>query len=255
MLVKGIPVKIMITSEDNSHIRLLRKLADKKYRRQTGLYVIEGERLVSDALRHGADVKGVYVSESSRSDYGFGQAVTVSDGVFGKISDTVNSQGVVAVVAVAEKSLRAPRGNCLIMDGVRDPGNAGTLIRTAAACGFTDVYMCKSVDAYSPKVLRAAMSAHFCVDIFSQNTVEEVFAALGGCKTLCADMSGENIFRLNNLKAPVALIVGGEADGVSDYASSRASVKVCLPMENGFESLNAAVAGSVIMYMIYGANR
>ena len=241
---------MVITSHDNAKIAEITKLSQKKYRRQTRRYVIEGARLVFDALKHGAKVVAVYVSESKASDFNFDGQVVVADMVFAKIADTVNSQGVLAVVELDENELSAPAGNCLVLDGLQDPGNVGTLIRTAAACGFTDVYAVNSVDLYSPKVLRSAMSAHFCVKLHELDDIERAYALLSDVEIVCADMGGSNVFE-TDFSAKTALVVGNEGNGLSDYAKAHATSVVALPMANGFESLNVAVAGSVIMYQIF----
>ena len=241
---------MVITSPDNARIVELTKLSQKKYRRLARRYVIEGARLVSDAIRHGAKVASVYVSESVADSFNFEGQTVVADRVFAKISDTVNSQGVLAVVDMDETELAAPTGNCLVLDGLQDPGNVGTLVRTAAACGFTDVYAANSVDLYSPKVLRAAMSAHFCVRLHELDGIEQAFSLLSGTEIVCADMGGSNVFEAE-FSGKTALVVGNEGNGLSDYAKAHATRTVALPMANGFESLNVAVAGSVIMYQIY----
>ena len=240
---------MVITSLDNAKIAEIVKLSQKKYRRQTRRYVIEGARLVADALKHGAKVVAVYVSESVVENFDYANQVVVSDRVFNKIADTVNSQGVLAVVEMEDNSLSSPSGNCLVLDGLQDPGNVGTLIRTAAACGFSDVYAVNSVDVYSPKVLRSAMSAHFCVKLHELDDITEAFELLDGV-VVCADMGGSNVFE-TEFSGKTALVVGNEGNGLSDFSRSHATKTVALPMANGFESLNAAVAGSVIMYQIY----
>ena len=245
---------MVITSLDNAKIVEVAKLADKKYRRLTGQYVIEGARLVSDALKHGAKLVSVYVRESDSADYNFDNQTVVSDRVFAKMCDTVNSQGVLAVVEKKATELTKPTCNCLVLDGLQDPGNVGTLIRTAVACGFTDVYAVNSVDLYSPKVLRSAMSAHFCVKLHELDTVEQAFELLAGVQTVSAHMGGSNVFSTKFGKR-VALILGNEGNGLSDYSLKHAAKIVALPMENGFESLNVAVAGSVIMYQIYSQSK
>lgn len=240
-----------ITSLDNANIQLVKKLADKKYRKQTGLFVIEGERLVADAVKHGAKLTKVLVRESSAQKFNYDGALVVSDRIFDKISETVNSQGIVAVVNVPESDLSEPTGNALILDGLQDPGNVGTLIRTAASCGVTDVYFCNNcVDAYSPKVLRSAMSAHFCVKIHVM-TAEEIKQVLGTATILVADLDGKNIFESKH-GGKFALVLGNEANGVSD--SWQGEKVVSLPMKNNFESLNVAVAGSVLMYQLTFGN-
>ena len=244
---------MVITSLDNAKIVEVAKLSDKKYRRLTNCYVIEGARIVSDAVKHGASVVSVYVRESNAQDFDFGNQTVVSDKVFAKMCDTVNSQGVLAVVEKRESKLSKPKGNCLVLDGLQDPGNVGTLIRTAVACGFTDIYAVNSVDLYSPKVIRSAMSAHFCINLHELDSIEQAFALLDGVDKVSAHMGGTNVFSAHFSKR-VALILGNEGNGLSDYSLKHATKTVALPMENGFESLNVAVAGSVIMYQIYSQN-
>ena len=241
---------MVITSPDNAKIAEIVKLSQKKYRRQTHRYVIEGARLVADAIKHGAKIASVFVSESVADSFDYANQVVVSDRVFNKIADTVNSQGVLAVVEMDNDSLSAPCGNCLVLDGLQDPGNVGTLIRTAASCGFTDVYAVNSVDLYSPKVLRSAMSAHFCVKLHELDDIKEAFELLDGVEIVCADMGGSNVFEVE-FADRTALVVGNEGNGLSKFSKSHATKTVALPMANGFESLNVAVAGSVIMYQIY----
>ena len=241
---------MVISSLTNAKIVEVAKLYDKKYRRLTNRYVIEGARLVSDAVKHGANVASVYVIESNAGDFDFSNQTVVSDKVFAKMCDTVNSQGVLAVVEKCESELTKLKGNCLVLDGLQDPGNVGTLIRTAVACGFTDIYAVNSVDLYSPKVIRSAMSAHFCISLHELDRIEQAFSLLDGVEKVSAHMGGTNVFATRFGKR-VALVLGNEGNGLSEYSLKHATKTVALPMENGCESLNVAVAGSVIMYQIY----
>lgn len=243
---------MVITSTDNSRVVRASKLADKKYRDREGAYLIEGVRLVSDAIAHGADVTDIFVREDV-TNVSFDNVTYVSDRVFAKLSDTVNSQGVVAVVRKREYDCAPPSGNCLVLDGLQDPGNVGTLIRTAVACGFTDVYAADCADLYSPKVIRGAMSAHFCIRLHEMD-LQRIFETLDGVQTVAADMRGENLFE-TQLNSPVALVLGNEGNGLSAYSRRRVIKTVSLPMANDFESLNVAVAGSVIMYRIFSQNK
>lgn len=239
---------MVITSTENSKITLAAKLGDKKFRRSSGLYLIEGERLVRDAIKHGADLQEIFVKESAADKFSF-NATVVADKVFAKMSDTVHSQGVLAVVRQPVPKGQV-QGNCLVLDGLQDPGNVGTLIRTAAACGFSDVFAANCVDVFSPKVVRAAMSAHFCVNLWRCDTAEEAFAQLPNHILLAADMGGANVFQ-ENFSGKIALILGNEGNGLSEISLRRATQLVSLPMQNNFESLNVAIAGSVIMYKIF----
>lgn len=241
---------MIITSFDNPKIVEIAKLADKKYRKRSGLYVIEGYRLVTDAQKYGADIAAVYVRQSVAEQYSFADRTVVADRVFDKLCDTVNGQGVLAVVRKQTDKPTSPTGNSLVLDGLQDPGNVGTLIRTAAACGFSDVYAANSADLYSPKVLRSAMSAHFCVGLHECENIEQAFDLLRDVTVTAADMQGDDVFE-TTFCGKIALVVGNEGNGLSDCTRCRADKIVSLPMSNGFESLNAAVAGSVIMYQIF----
>lgn len=258
---------MIITSKQNSRVLQIIKLADKKHRKSLGQYVIEGERLVCDAATHGADIIELFVAQSKAARLNIDidnpscvalfasiknepTVYIVADDVFEKMSDTVSSQGILAVARFPEQVQGKPTGNCLVMDCIQDPGNAGTLIRTAAACGFTDVVAAGCVDVYSSKVLRSAMSAHFCVNVRRTDTIEEAFALLDGMDIVAADMHGENIVAAD-FDRSVALIVGNEGNGISDYSRSHSDRILSLPMQNSFESLNAGVAGSVMMYQIF----
>lgn len=241
---------MVITSTDNAKVQEVAKLADKKYRKFYQSYVIEGERLVRDAIFHGAQVQNIFVSESVVEELDFPNAIVVSDRVFAKMSGTVNSQGVLAVAKIPQAELVEPQGNCLILDNLQDPGNIGTLIRTAVACEFTDIYAVNCADLYSPKVVRSAMSAHFCLNLHQTDDIAKVFDVASKNVILACDMGGRNIFDCK-FDGNVALVLGNEGNGLSAYSRANANDTICLPMANNFESLNVAVAGSVIMYQIY----
>ena len=235
---------------DNVKVQEVAKLADKKYRKLSQSYVIEGERLVRDAILHGAKVLNIFIAESAKGKLDFADAIVVSDRVFSKMSTTVNSQGVLAVAQIPQAQLSAPKGNCLILDNLQDPGNIGTLIRTAVACGFTDIYAVNCADVYSPKVVRSAMSAHFCLNLHQTDDIKKVFEVASNCTILACDMGGKNIFDCK-FDCNVALVLGNEGNGLSNFSRQNAHQTISLPMANNFESLNVSVAGSVIMYQIY----
>lgn len=245
---------MVITSLDNAKIVEVSKLFDKKNRKQSGRYVIEGVRLIDDAIKYGANIVSVFVKESVADKYDYADKVVVADRVFAKICDTVNNQGVVAVAEKSREDNLLPVGNVLVFDGLQDPGNVGTLLRTAVACGFTDVYAVNTVDMYSPKVLRSAMSAHYCIKLHECNSLEQVFEYLKELEIVACDMVGDNIFETQFCKN-VALVLGNEGNGLSEYSRRNTMRTVSLPMANSFESLNVAVAGSVIMYQIYSKSK
>ena len=253
----------VIRSFDNSKIKHVKKLlADKTYRAEHGEYVAEGLRWVLDALDFApAAFCAVFVSESgaerltklsesAKNRIGAKNVFTVADAVFAKISETEHSQGVLAVLKIrGGKVGRNPR--YLYLDGIRDPGNLGAIIRTAVAAGFNDIFLAGCADAFNPKSVRSTMSALLRADIVELKggvgTVE--FLKRDGYKIYAADMGGENIFTITEKPAKICLIIGGEADGVSPEALRLADKTVSIPMDNT-ESLNAAVAAGIIMYQL-----
>lgn len=213
---------------------------------------MEGYRLVSDAFRAlGDDVHKlkVIVSESHLNRYGdgFGDVTVMSDNIFDKISDTVSSQGIIAVADIPPFEKRPVGKFCLYLDRVRDPGNLGTIIRTAAACDFNDIILHDCVDVYNPKTIRSSMSAYahcrFIIDDLSDDLT-------AGYTVLCADANGTDIRDdiRNIADKKVCLVIGNEAQGVGEDMRKRADLTVSLPMNCVVESLNAAVSASVIMY-------
>lgn len=237
----------MIESLNNQTIAKARKLLQKKYRYEYRQYLIEGVKLVAEAVKFHQNINCVFSTEERKIDSY--QTVTVSEKVIDSLSETVNNQGVVAVVDMPENLLTAPDGNCLILENLQDAGNMGTILRTAAACGYNQVYLVNCVDPYSPKVLRSAMSAHFILKIY-QGDLDKIMQCLSNrCQILCADMDGENVFK-TSVAHPHALIIGNEGNGISEKALSYCNKKISLPMENNLESLNAAVCAGILMYQL-----
>ncbi|MEG2015031.1 MAG: RNA methyltransferase [Clostridia bacterium] len=242
---------MIITSLSNNYIERVKKLLQKKYRQEFNQFLVEGERLLSDAIRFNANISYIVVSEdySGKIDTSLYNCVTVSRKVFDCICDTINSQGILAVVDKPQDTLCAPKGNCLILDCIQDPGNLGTILRTARATSFSEVYCINCVDEYSPKVLRSAMSAHFTSKIMS-GSYEDVFRVVKSvCKVYCADMNGESVFNITPY-SPFALALGNEGNGVSKYTKDNCDKIISLPMNNDMESLNVSVSAGILMYLL-----
>ncbi len=238
----------MITSQQNSLIKRAVKLTEKKYRDQSGEFLIEGYRNVKDCSGEIEIVKVLVSASACEKFAGEFECEVVEDKVFARLSDTANSQG---VVAIAKKKTpdQTYSDKCLFLDAVRDPGNFGTILRSAAACGFTTVFCRRCVDEYNPKVVRSSMSAIAKVNVL--NCDYSVFSALKerGYTVFCADMDGNDVFGREVFPVKACLIVGNEANGVSEDAKKAADEIISLPMEN-MESLNVAVAATVLMYQI-----
>ena len=221
--------------------------------------MVEGVRLAEEAVAAGWPVQLVLYSQSLGQrgrqvvDSFVAQGAPVemvAEHVLRAASDTQAPQGVLAVIAMHTLQLPASLDFVFIPDGVRDPGNLGSMLRTAAAAGVQAVLIPKgAVDAYAPKVVRAAMGAHFHLPILSL-AWEEIASLLGDLKIYMADAAtGEPYFHCD-LRQPLALVVGGEAEGAGEAARRLANVALHIPMASGVESLNAAAAAAVLLFEI-----
>ena len=158
-------------------------------------------------------------------------------------------RSVLAVVSLPDVSVRSPQGACLLLDKLQDPGNLGTIIRTANAAGYNDIYLINCTDAFSPKAVRASMSGIFFVNIHI-GTYEEVFSVLvDKVPVITADMFGQNIF-LFEAPQNFCLCIGNEGNGVSEEVKKISSYQVSIPMRKSCESLNAAVSAAIAMYTL-----
>ncbi|MDR3318909.1 MAG: RNA methyltransferase [Clostridiales bacterium] len=241
----------MITSTANEKIKAAASLKEKKFRDLTGLYLIEGERLVRQALQSGIPLKEIYVTDAV-ANADFLGAELVTQAVLNKLADTVTPQGVVAVAARPSSEFVLPEGNGIILDGVSAPDNVGAVIRTAAALGYGDVYLRGCADAYAPKAVRASMGG-----IFYARTREVTYEQLcdikkSGVEIIGADMAGEPL-RCRGPSEKFAVVIGGEAFGISEDVRGLCSGFVSIPIAQ-IESLNAAVSAGIIMYALKNSN-
>lgn len=251
----------MITSTHNSKIQQVRALlGQKKARDEARSFVVEGVRLSEEALAAGWRSSLVLVSSELNErgrlvvDGFSGQGVEVEEvdsRLFDSLSDTETSQGLLAVLPQLVLALPESLDFVLIADQVRDPGNLGTLLRTAAAAGVQAVLLGPgTVDVYSPKVVRTGMGAHFRLPVFNLDWQAILKICHPGLKIYLAEAgSGAACWQLD-LRQPVALVVGGEADGAGPEARQAADGLVKIPMPGQSESLNAAVAASILMFEI-----
>lgn len=244
---------MVITSRSNPLVRRILALRDKKVRRTEQEYIVEGVKQVREAAAAGCRFSLLVYAESFTGEKFFPElSQTVSDGVFEKLSEEVTPQGVLAVLKIPAYSVCAPRGNCLLLDGVSDPGNVGTILRTANAAGYEDVYLASCADPFSSKCVRASMSGIFFLRLHIGER-EEILRALSGIPLLCADMDGENVF---TFRAPdtFCLVIGNEANGVSDQVRQACGHTVKIPMRESCESLNAGVSAGILMYELAAKN-
>ena len=245
---------MVITSAQNEKVKHVVSLQDKKGRRQNGTYLAEGKKLVKEAIALGLPICALYVAEDA-VDF-FGQfdvlpcELTVfSRSLFDRASTERTPEGVMVEIALP-KEQQTLEGDVLLLDGVSDPGNLGALIRTAAASGYQTVLVVETADAFSPKAVRAAMGGVFRVRVVNA-TRQQAIALLsaGGYALIAADMDGEDAFAFT-AQGKICLAVGNEANGLSDEIAKSATHTVQIPMQNGIESLNAAISGSILMYLL-----
>lgn len=251
----------MITSNQNPKIKLVRALLGRaKGRHEAGAFVVEGVRLVEESFHANWPMRFVLydasLSERGRS-YVEGlrsrgmDVEEISVSVMKSISETEAPQGILAVLNDSRLPIPASQNFILIPDQIRDPGNLGTLLRSAAGTGVQAVLIPpETTDAFAPKVLRSGMGAHFKVPIHSMgwDEIEQVVKSTG-LQVFLADMDGQSCWE-TDLRQPVVLIIGSEAEGASESARKLASQKISIPMSGTMESLNAGVAGSVLMFEV-----
>jgi RNA methyltransferase, TrmH family len=247
-----------ITSSSNSKIKWVRSLQGRsRNRKAEGAFVAEGVRLLEEAAQQNwpADLvlydetlseRGWRVLEKLSEQEGLERAKIAPD-LMAEISDTETPQGILAVLQRGALPLPENPDFVILADGIRDPGNLGTLLRTAEAAGADGLLLAPgTVDAYSPKVVRAGMGAHFHLPIHHQHW-EAIQYALRGLTIFVADTEGALSLWEVNFRQPCALLIGGEAFGASPQGRSLADQAVRIPMPGRVESLNAAIAAGILI--------
>jgi TrmH family RNA methyltransferase len=249
-----------IRSTQNETYKSLLKLIKKRGRDERGVFILEGEKLIAEAARFGAKIElVVFRDEEQAAETAerlalpeMVEAVVLREDLFDRITERTASCGVLAVVAKPAYNAEIMRArNVVLVDRIQDPGNVGTIIRTAEAAGFAAVIAVKgTVDLWSQKVCRSAAGAIVRMPLF---WVEDADAALViltklGLRPVVCDMSGGSLYAEDALAGNIALIIGNEGSGVSRAFADAAERTVGIPMTAGSESLNAAVAAGIVMY-------
>jgi TrmH family RNA methyltransferase len=247
----------MITSTSNERVKYVHALSRRKTRQEEGRFVVEGIRLVEEAIR--ANVQPDFIFYTTEVDErgqklierlhaGGAVCLDVTPGVMRFCSETETPPGILAVLPFASSQLPMRPTLSVITDALRDPGNLGTLLRTSAAAGADEVLLGPgTVDLYNLKVVRGAMGTHFRLPIATM-TWPVIATHLNGLSIWVADARGAIPYTQVDWTKPSALIVGGEAEGASAEAEKLATGRVSIPMQGGIESLNAAVAAAIILF-------
>lgn len=261
MPLQASPAMDLITSKDNPRIKEARKLAERAGRAARGRFLVEGVRLLADGWQSGARPAAVYVAEDAPPRNAALAALleelraagvpafACTPGVLAALTGTVTPQGIVAEMALPVLSLPPELSLVLVLDRLRDPGNAGTLLRAAEAAGAgLAIFGPETVDPFNDKVVRAGMGAHFRLPLRDCRTWADVEALLPpGCTLYAADAAAEVAYDAVDWRQPAALVVGGEAEGIGAEARSRSRL-IAIPMQGRAESLNAAMAGTVVLF-------
>lgn len=247
----------------HQRVRRLRDLIrDPRVRRDQGAFVVEGPRIVEAALDRGATFESAYVGPGA--DRAFRSLTDrlrtlgipvdeLKEGVLERIGDTVTPQPVLAVTAMTRVGLDALGRDGLVMVAVtvRDPGNAGTVLRSAEAAGCAGVVFCgNSVDPHAPKVVRSSGGAVFGIPVVEADDPVKVLDALGrhGRRRLAAAASGGEAFDRVDLTGPVAIVLGNETEGLPTQLDPHLDARVTIPIEPPAESLNVGMAGTVLAF-------
>ena len=255
----------IIRSKDNPAVKYFRKLmASKKERQNSRLFVLEGRRLVFDALKENAPVRRVFITESAVSDSAGEKlaelindnikVVIISDEIGNKISDTGNTQGIFD--EKYENIIELKKGGkYIVLYELQDPGNAGMIIRTADAMGMDGVLFCNSCDVYNPKVVRSTMGSLFRVPVYRSVSLENVFSAAekSNLKTFAAvvDESAYDL-KKTSFESGGIIFIGNEGNGLPDEVSSACNEKITIKMTGNIDSLNAAMAAGIMMWELTG---
>jgi len=252
----------MITSPKNDKAKYIRALQSRRrVRQREHRLVFEGVRLIEETVR--ADFPPVFVfhTEEANSDARSSKLLkmlrrmqvpchTVSERVMDACSDTETPQGILAVLPIPDLAPPNHPTFTLILDRVQDPGNLGTILRTALAGGVEQVLLAPgTVDANNPKVVRAAMGAHLRLPV-AAITWKAITEAVVGCDVWLADIDGEALYTTVDWTRPTALIVGNEARGAGEQARSLAQGDISIPMTAEVESLNTAAATAVVIFEV-----
>lgn len=257
-----------IKSKDNEKFKLAKSLLTTKYRNKEGKYIAEGQRTIELAIEYGANLDFVFVSRDFHNDPRKAYLVDklsqmrclyiLDESLFKQITTTENSQGIIAVIKKNKMNIKdfdkKIHKKIIVLDRVQDPGNMGTIIRTADAAGF-DLIICirGSVDYYNPKVVRSAMGSMFYMDMMNL-TDEAALDILKGSEIeiVSSYLETENYYDKVEYSEKTAIVVGNEANGISDFWIENSDSLVKIPMFGKAESLNVAISSALLMYKVLG---
>ncbi len=242
---------MIISSKENEIIKEVKKLKDKKYRKEK--YIVEGMKMVEEAISEHQDIELIVLKQdiSLNMDLSNYKTITVTENVFNMLSDVDTPQGILAVIKKQEyKSIDENADYIIALDGVQDPGNLGTILRTMDSANLAQIIVSKNtVDAYSPKVVRSTMGSIYRVNIVEVEDLKTALENLSkkGFETVVTSLDTDNsIYDVDYHKKVV--VIGNEANGVSKEIQEMANKRVKIPMLGKTESLNVSIATGIMIY-------
>ena len=249
----------MITSTSNPQVKNLQLLKKKSgARNEQNVFLVEGMKMYQEAPR--GKIKKVYISKSLYQEKGqaFLQGIeteVLDDHVFLAASDTKTPQGLLCVVEqfhyLLEDMLQKKNPHLLLLENLQDPGNVGTIMRTAEGAGADGIILSRtSVDLYHPKTIRSTMGSIYRMPFLYVNSLEEILPILKkqGIRTYAAHLQGKNCYDQEDYRKGCAFFIGNEGNGLSEGLSRKADAWIRIPMQGKLESLNPAIAASILMY-------
>ena len=257
----------MITSNSNAQVKRLLQLQKKsKARNEEQVFLVEGLRMFLEVPAE--RVQKVYISETlynkKKQDLNLEQfsVEILSDSVFGYVSDTKTPQGILCIVEQKkydiEELLNIKNPHFMVLDNLQDPGNLGTIVRTAEGAGVDAVFLSKeSVDIYNPKTIRSTMGSIYRMPVVYVEDLLELLNTFRqkGIKSYAAHLEGKNFYDKEDYRGGTAILIGNEGNGLRDEIANSADVWVQIPMQGKVESLNAAIAASILMFEVYRQRR
>ena len=251
-----------ITSKDNELIKHIRKLKDKKYRDESNEYVVEGVKLVEEAVKENAKIKQIIVCEDTTRTYEIPthimleiakyECISVSDKIFNIITQVTNPQGIMAIIEknAQDAQIDYSQDIIVVLDDVQDPGNLGTILRTVDSIGLNQIIVSKgTADAFNSKVVRSTMGAIFRIKIIEVENLAQAIKEMRKhhFKLMVTSLQTDNsIYDIGFNKK--IIVIGNESNGVSEEIQDMADEKAKIPMLGKTESLNASVAAGIVMY-------
>lgn len=258
---------INISSKDNERVKYTKSLLKSKNRQKESRYIIEGYRILTLAMECDAEVDYVFINETFEDKEDHKNLLDIlkdksikvfktTNKIFKELVDTENTQGILGVIKFKERKIEHNIKNedkfVLILDRIQDPGNMGTIIRTADAAGVDAIIALKGcVDIYNPKVIRSTMGSIFDMNII-HCTQEECLKELKSkdFKIVSSYLNTDNYYHKTEYGNNVALVIGNEANGVNDDLINESDILVKIPIYGNAESLNAAISSAILMYEI-----